>query len=119
MKRYEDLSEKEKQALIETCKDDPVIFIETVLEHKLFDYQKVYIREIFKACGKPEAPDFITKCFNKPVDELATTDCPVCGSVFSYGKNDIHIRKGFKLGCVRCPKCEANLVIDGLKFSWM
>ena len=44
MKQYKDLSKEEKQTLIETCKEDPVIFIETVLEHKLFNYQKVYKR---------------------------------------------------------------------------
>ena len=119
MKRYEDLSEEEKQALIKTCKEDPVIFIETVLERKLFDYQKVYIREMFKACIKPESHDFRAKFLNKPVDELATIDCPVCESVFSYGKKDIHIRNGATLGCVRCPKCKALIVVDGLKFSWM
>ena len=119
MKRYEDLSKEEKQTLIETCKEDPVIFIETVLEHKLFDYQKVYIREMFKACIKPEAPDFRAKCLNKPVDELAIIDCPVCENVFFYGKNDIHNRNGTTLGCVRCPKCKALIVVDGLKFSWM
>ena len=52
MKKYEDLSEEEKQALIETCKEDPVIFIETVLGHELFNYQKVYVREVFKSCRK-------------------------------------------------------------------
>ena len=119
MKKYEDLSEEEKQTLIETCKEDPVIFIETILGHELFTYQKVYVREVFKACRKLEEPDFLTKHLNMPVDELATTDCPVCGSVFSYGKNDIHIRKGYTLGCVRCPNCKASLVVDGLKFSWM
>ena len=88
MKRYEDLSEEEKQALIETC-------------------------------IKPEAPDFRAKCLNKPVDELAIIDCPVCENVFFYGKNDIHNRNGTTLGCVSCPKCKALIVVDGLKFSWM
>ena len=119
MKKYEDLSEEEKQALIETCKEDPVIFIETVLGHELFDYQKVYIREVFKACRKLEEPDSLTKHLNMPVDDFVNTDCSVCGSKFTYSKKDIYVRGGAKLGCVRCPKCKANLVIDGLKFSWM
>lgn len=119
MKKYDELSEEEKQALIETCKEDPVIFIETVLGHELFTYQKVYVREVFKALKKQDEPDFMTKHLNMPVETLGTIDCSVCGCVFAYGKNDIHIRKGAKLGCVRCPKCKANLVIDGLKFSWM
>ena len=119
MKKYEDLSEEEKQALIETCKEDPVIFIETILGHKLFTYQKVYVREVFKALKKQDEPDFRVQCLNKPVDDLAKTDCPVCGSTFSYGKKDIHIRRGATLGCVSCPNCKANLVVDGLKFSWM
>lgn len=105
--------------MIETCKEDPVIFIETILGHELFTYQKVYVREVFKALKKQEESDFRVQCLNKPVDDLVKTDCSVCGSMFTYGRKDIHIRGGNKLGCVRCPNCKASLVVDGLKFSWM
>ena len=48
-KIYEDLSIEEKRALIEACKEDPVIFLETILKTELLEYQKVYVREVFKA----------------------------------------------------------------------
>lgn len=119
MKKYEDLSEEEKQALIETCKEDPVIFIETILGHKLFTYQKVYVREVFKALKKQDEPDFRVQCLNKPVESLGKIDCPRCGTVFDYTKKDIYSYVNPMYKYVDCPNCKANLVVDGLKFSWM
>ena len=57
-KNYEDLSIEEKQTLIEICKEDPVIFLETVLGMELLEWQKVYVRETFKALKKQDKPDW-------------------------------------------------------------
>lgn len=121
MRKYEDLSEEEKQALIETCKEDPVIFLETVLGHKLFNYQKVYVREVFKALKKQDEPDFRMQCLNKPVKPLGKIDCPVCGFVFNYSNESVYINHGryYKHRLVDCPKCKTGIILEGSKFSWM
>ena len=56
-KNYDELSIEEKEALIELCKDDPAMFIETVLDIKLLEYQKIYVRETFKAIKKQDKFD--------------------------------------------------------------
>lgn len=95
--------------MIETCKEDPVIFIETILGHKLFTYQKVYVREVFKALKKQD----------KPVEILGKIDCPRCGTVFDYTKKDIYSYVNPMYKYVDCPKCKAGIILEVSRFSWM
>ena len=53
------LSDEEKAALIEMCKEDPVVFIETVCGMELLEYQKVFMRETFKALRKQDRLDML------------------------------------------------------------
>ena len=53
------LSDEEKAALIEMCKEDPVVFIETVCGVELLEYQKVFMRETFKALRKQDRLDML------------------------------------------------------------
>ena len=49
---WHNLSEEEKKALLDSCKEDPVVFIETVCGIDLMEYQKKFIREVFKNLKK-------------------------------------------------------------------
>ena len=53
------LSDEKKAALIEMCKEDPVVFIETVCGVELLEYQKVFMRETFKALRKQDRLDML------------------------------------------------------------
>ena len=53
------LSDEEKAALIEMCKEDPVIFIETVCGMELLEYQKIIVRETFKTLKKQDRLDML------------------------------------------------------------
>ena len=53
------LSDEKKAALIEMCKEDPVVFIETVCCVELLEYQKVFMRETFKALRKQDRLDML------------------------------------------------------------
>lgn len=53
------LSDEEKAALVEMCKEDPVVFIETVCGVELLEYQKVFMRETFKALRKQDRLDML------------------------------------------------------------
>lgn len=48
------LSEEEKIAFIELCKEDPVLFIEKFLNITMLEYQKVYVREVFKKLSEKQ-----------------------------------------------------------------
>lgn len=67
MNDYNNLSEEEKRALIELCKEDPVIFIETVCNIKLFEYQKKFIHKILNEYKNRDKPDFRRELLGKPV----------------------------------------------------
>lgn len=51
---WNNLSEEEKKALLDSCKEDPVVFIETVCGIDLMEYQKTLIREVFKNLKKQD-----------------------------------------------------------------
>lgn len=53
------LSDEEKAALIEMCKEDPVVFIETVCGMELLEYQKIIVRGTFKALRKQDRLDML------------------------------------------------------------
>ena len=53
------LSDEKKAALIEMCKEDPEVFIETVCGVELLEYQKVFMRETFKALRKQDRLDML------------------------------------------------------------
>lgn len=40
--------------MIDMCKEDPVVFIETVCGIKMMEYQKVLARETFKTLKRPD-----------------------------------------------------------------
>ena len=60
------LSDEEKAALIEMCKEDPVVFIETVCGVELLECQKVLVRETFKALKRPDKSKLRTKYLCEP-----------------------------------------------------
>ena len=51
---YNNLSNEEKAALLDICKEDPVVFIETVCGVELLEYQKIVLRETFKNLNKSD-----------------------------------------------------------------
>ena len=53
------LSDEEKAALIEMCKEDPVVFIETVCGMELLECQKIIVRETFKTLKKQDRLDML------------------------------------------------------------
>ena len=66
--RYEELSDEEKEALIEICKEDPIIFIEKVCGILLLEYQKEYIRRVFREIRKRNhMADITSHYIGKPV----------------------------------------------------
>lgn len=69
MIRYEELSYEEKESLIELCKEDPVIFLERVCGiSSLYEYQKEYIRRVFREIQKQKyMADVTTHYLGKPV----------------------------------------------------
>lgn len=92
-KNYDELSVEEKEALIDICKEDPVIFIETVLGLKLLEYQKVYVRETFKALNKQNKFDWKHQYFGEPYK------CKICN-----GTGMVPIGPGIR-GLKKCPAC--------------
>ena len=58
---WNNLSEEAKKALLDTCKEDPVVFIETVCGIDLMEYQKTIIREVFKNLKKQDSDASIWK----------------------------------------------------------
>lgn len=56
---WNSLSDEEKAALIEMCKEDPVVFIETVCGMELMEYQKIIVRGTFKALRKQDRLDML------------------------------------------------------------
>ena len=56
---WNNLSEEEKTALIDICKEDPVVFIETVCGMELLEYQKIIVRGTFKALRKQDRLDML------------------------------------------------------------
>lgn len=92
-KNYDELSIEEKEALIDICKEDPVIFFETVLKLKLLESQKVYIREIFKSLNKQNNLDFGQQYFGEPYK------CKMCN-----GTGMVPIGPGIR-GIKQCPEC--------------
>ena len=56
---WNSLSDEEKAALIEMCKEDPVVFIETVCGMELLEYQKIIVRGTFKALRKQDRLDML------------------------------------------------------------
>ena len=77
------LSEEAKTALIDNCKEDPVVFIETVCGIELLEYQKFIVRETFKALEKPDRSGFRTKYLCEPtphtvIDISKEVTCRTC-----------------------------------------
>lgn len=56
---WNSLSEEEKTALIDICKEDPVVFIETVCGMELLECQKIIVRGTFKALRKQDRLDML------------------------------------------------------------
>ena len=94
---YKDLSEEERSSLIDICKEDPVIFLEYVLDIKLLDYQKLYVREVFKACRKQDKQDFRMQILGEP------NKCKICG-----GTGMVPIGPGIR-GVKKCTVCNGGM----------
>lgn len=66
-KKYDELSNEEKMALIEICKKDFIIFVETILNVELTDAQKILLREIYKSSKKQDKPNYTCQVLCEPV----------------------------------------------------
>lgn len=77
---YDSLSEEEKKAFVELCKEDPAVFIERVVGINLKEYQKVYIRETFKKLLK-EKNDILRLQFQQEPVEPRCIHCNGVGFV--------------------------------------
>ena len=76
---YNNLSNEEKAALLDICKEDPVVFIETVCGVELLEYQKVVLRETFKNLKKPDRSELRTKYLGCPVIDISKeVTCRTC-----------------------------------------
>lgn len=68
---YNNLSNEEKAALLDICKEDPVVFIETICGVELLEYQKIILRETFKNLKKPDRSEIRSKYLGNSLE------CPV------------------------------------------
>ena len=94
---YDSLSEEEKKAFVELCKEDPVIFVERVVGVELKDYQKVYIRETFKRLQKEKTDDAWKAYFQQEPIEPRCEHCNNTGLIpFGPGVR----------GLMKCPYCD-------------
>ena len=82
---WNNLSKEEKEALIDTCKEDPVVFIETVCGVELLEYQKVIVRETFKRLRKSDKSEVRSICLYDLGNWLLTfeKDFITCGEALS------------------------------------
>lgn len=98
LKNYNELSNEEKEALINICKEDPANFVEAVLDIKIPDHKKIYIREVFRSFIRPDKKDFRTQYFGEPV----SVRCKICN-----GTGMIPIGPGIR-GITKCPACNGR-----------
>lgn len=79
MIRYEDLSDEEKEAVIELYKEDPVMFIERVCGISLLEYQREYIRRVYRDIQKQKSMDVITTAhyLGEPVKNNYCDTCSI------------------------------------------
>lgn len=93
LKNYNELSNEEKEALINICKEDPANFVEAVLDIEIPDHKKIYIREVFRSFIYPDKKDFSHQYFGEPIR------CKMCN-----GTGMIPIGPGIR-GITKCPAC--------------
>ena len=76
---YEELSDEEKEAVIELCKEDPVMFMERVCGISLLEYQREYIRRVYRDIQKQKSMDdnITAQYLGKPVKNNYCDTCSI------------------------------------------
>lgn len=79
MIRYEELSDEEKEAVIELYKEDPVMFMERVCDISLLEYQREYIRRVYRDIQKQKSMDdnITAQYLGKPVKNNYCDTCSI------------------------------------------
>ena len=79
MIRYEELSDEEKEAVIELYKEDPVMFMERVCGISLLEYQREYIRRVYRDIQKQKSMDdnITAQYLGKPVKNNYCNTCSI------------------------------------------
>ena len=79
MIRYEELSDEEKEAVIELYKEDPVMFMERVCNISLLEYQREYIRRVYRDIQKQKSMDdnITAQYLGKPVKNNYCDTCSI------------------------------------------